>query len=90
MAMVTQGVKLDEETSKRLKALGEIRDRSPHWLMRTAIERYLDAEETYEREKREDEESWQEYKMGLSISNERMMEWFDALARGEYQPCPKP
>jgi len=71
MAMVTHGVKLDEATANRLKALGAIRDRSPHWLMRTAIERYLDAEETYEREKREDMERWERYQLtGVAISHE--------------------
>ena len=89
--MVTHGVKLDEATANRLKALGAIRDRSPHWLMRTAIERYLDAEETYEREKREDEESWQEYLLtGVSVSNDKVMHWLEVLGRGEDVPPPTP
>ena len=35
--MTTMGVKLDDEVRTRLKALGECRDRTPHWLMKTAI-----------------------------------------------------
>ncbi len=38
----TQGIKLDETTRARLKALGEIRGKLPHWLMNAAIESYLD------------------------------------------------
>ena len=38
----TQGIKLDESTQARLKALAEKRKRSPHWLIRTTIEsKYL-------------------------------------------------
>ena len=48
---VTQGIKLDEETRDRLKLLAKIRNRSPHWMMRTAIESYLEREENYERKR---------------------------------------
>jgi len=37
MAATTMGVKLDEEMRHRLKSLGEAKQRSPHWLMKTAI-----------------------------------------------------
>lgn len=86
----TQGIKLDENTKARLKALGEIRDRSPHWLMKAAIERYLDQEEEYEREKVEDMARWEEYKFtGKYISHERMMAWLNDLADGKDSPWPE-
>ena len=85
----TQGIKLDEAVSNRLKALGEMRDRSPHWLMRTAIERYLDQEEGYEREKREDMLRWERYQLtGAAVAHEAAMQWLDSLARGGDAPCP--
>ena len=59
----TQGIKLDPNTITRLKALGGVRDRSPHWLMKTAILEYLEREEAYERIKREDMERWEEYQL---------------------------
>ena len=37
MATSTMGVKLDEKTKKRLKALGKHRKRTPHLLMKAAI-----------------------------------------------------
>ena len=40
---VTQAIKLDDETNKRLKALAQQRNRSAHWLMKDALERYLAA-----------------------------------------------
>lgn len=47
--MAATGITLDEHTRLRLKRLGEQRERSPHWLMRTAILEYLDREERYVR-----------------------------------------
>jgi len=58
---VTMGVKLDAETWERLKALGEKKERSPHWLRTRAIQEYLDREEAYEREKQEDLDRWRQY-----------------------------
>jgi predicted transcriptional regulator len=57
----TLGVKLDKETQERLKALGESKERSPHWLMVRAIHEYLDREESTEREKQEDLARWEHY-----------------------------
>lgn len=85
----TLGIKLDEETRQRLKALGELRDRSPHWLMKAAIESYLEREERYEREKREDMERWENYQFtGKAIPQERVLEWLNDLAQGKDVPCP--
>ena len=67
----TQGIKLDEETTKRLKSLAQQRNRSAHWMMRTAILDYLDREEHYERERKEDTERWEHYVLtGKAISEE--------------------
>ncbi len=80
MSKVTMGVKLDEEVRERLKKLGASKQRSPHFLMKTAIEEYLEREEMYERERQEDLERWEKYqKTGKSISNQAMMEWLDEL-----------
>ena len=50
----TVGLKLEQSVKKRLKSLGIVKDRSPHWLMRQAILTYVEHEEIYEKEKRED------------------------------------
>ncbi len=82
MESVTMGVKLDEKTRKRLKRLGKNKNRTPHWLMKTAIQEYLEREESYEREKKEDMQRWEEYqRTGESVSNDAMMNWLDELER---------
>ncbi len=86
----TQGIKLDEDIRARLKALGEKRNRSPHWLMKTAIQSYLEREENYEREKQEDKERWEHYQLtGEAVSHETAAQWLNDLAEGKNTPCPK-
>jgi len=86
----TQGVKLDPEVRARLTALGAARDRSPHWLMRTAILEYLDREEAFEREKREDAERWERYQLtGEAVSHETVQQWLADIAAGKDAPCPR-
>ena len=46
-------VKLEPALRERLKALGELKKRSPHWLMCEAIRRYIELEEEAERAKAE-------------------------------------
>ena len=83
----TQGIKLDEETQNRLKALAAKRDRSPHWLMRTAIESYLKQEEQYEREKSEDMQRWSHFELtGQAIDNTSVNKWLNKLANGQNEP----
>lgn len=77
----TTGIKLDEATRARLQALGDLKDRSPHWLMKRAIEEYLDREERYEREKRGDLQRWQRYQeSGVFIDHADMRDRLAALA----------
>jgi predicted transcriptional regulator len=77
----TQGIKLDDETSKRLKALAKQRNRSAHWLMRAAIEIYLEREEHYEREKSEDAARWEQYLLtGRAVAAPEVEAWLTDLA----------
>ncbi len=87
---ISQGVKLDTRTRERLQALAQLRDRSPHYLMKTAIETYLEREESYEREKREDAERWERYALtGEAVSHERAGAWLQRLSDSEVAPAPR-
>jgi len=86
----SQGIKLDDETRARLKALAEKRDRSPHWIMLKAIENYLDREEKYEREKAEDLARWEDYLLtGYAVDGDKVESWLQDLAQGKNTSCPK-
>jgi predicted transcriptional regulator len=50
--------------------------------MRTAIQEYLEREETIEQERREDQERWERYlQTGAFVDNDDMMRHLDALAK---------
>lgn len=84
MLMVTKGIKLDDETNARLIALGKLRDRSPHWLMKRAIEDYLQREERYEQEKAEDMARWEKYlRTGEAVDSEAVEQWLKDLSQGK-------
>ena len=80
----TQGIKLDDDTQARLKSLAEKRKRTPHWLMRSAIEDYLNREERYEAEKAEDMARWEHYLItGTALEHEKVEVWLKELAQGK-------
>ncbi|MFZ0256563.1 MAG: CopG family ribbon-helix-helix protein [Gammaproteobacteria bacterium] len=89
MASITMGVKLDDEMRGRLKALGERRRRSTHWLMKEAIRDYVEREERTEREHQLTLERWEHYQTtGKSVSHEEVEAWLDSLGTAREKPCP--
>ena len=86
----TQGIKLDDKTQVRLKALAAKKDRTAHWLMRKAIENYLEREEKYEQEKAEDMARWEQYQLtGEAVDGHKVEAWLNDLASGKNKPWPK-
>ncbi|MGH7234293.1 MAG: CopG family ribbon-helix-helix protein [Candidatus Saccharimonadales bacterium] len=80
----TQGIKLDDNTRARLKALAEKKQHSPHWLMRNAIEKYIEHEEKYENEKAEDNARWEQYLItSRAVDNEEVEAWLKNLSHGK-------
>ena len=78
--VTTTGIKIDAETKERLKRLGKIKDRTPHWLMKQAIFEFLEREENYERERQEDQDRWQHFvETGQYVSQDAMSAKFNAL-----------
>lgn len=88
--IVNTGIKLDASVHERLKALSEIKDRSPDWLMRVAIAEYVEREEVYEREKREDRERWERYQAsGHAIPGEAVDKWLASWGSESEISCPR-
>lgn len=84
MTQTTTGIKLDDALRERLRMLGAARDRSPHWLIKTALLEYLEREEHYERERQEDETRWRRFQFtGNAVDQEQAFAFFDKLRQGE-------
>ena len=63
MANSTMGVRLSEDIQHRLEALGKVRDRTPHYLMKSAVERFLEVEEALETERQLVKTRWQKFEL---------------------------
>jgi predicted transcriptional regulator len=80
----TTSLKLDAEIKARLQQLAQLRRRSSHWLMREAIEQYVEREERREQLRQDALAAWAEYQAtGLHITAEEADAWLAQLEAGE-------
>lgn len=80
----TTSLKLDVETKTRLQQLAQARRRSSHWLMREAIEQYVEREERREQVRRDALAAWAEYEAtGQHVTAEEADAWLARLEAGE-------
>jgi predicted transcriptional regulator len=90
-AKATTSLKLDAATKASLKKLAEARRRSAHWLMRDAIEQYVEREERRERLRQDALAAWADYQAtGLHVTFEEADAWLARLAAGELVEPPSP
>ncbi len=86
-----KAVKLDESTYDRLKALGESRQRTPHWLMREAINQFLEREEEEEKRRKDTLERIARFEeTGKSIPFEVVDAWLATWGTENEGKCPSP
>ncbi|ASF48113.1 CopG family ribbon-helix-helix protein [Methylovulum psychrotolerans] len=84
-----KAVKLDEATYDRLKALGETRQRTPHWLMKEAIKQFLEREEKEEDRRKDTLERIARFeKTGESIPFEVVDAWLATWGNENEAKCP--
>jgi len=83
-------VKLDEEMLARVRELAELRQRSPHWIMREAIGQYVVREEQREALKRDTEQAWEEIQAtGQHVTAEAVENWLNSWGTEDEQDAPK-
>ena len=87
--MTTKAVKLDENIYERLKALGETRQRSPHWLMKEAIRQFLEREEEAEQIRRDTMARWEQFEAtGKTVSHDAVDAWLKTWGTDHETKCP--
>ncbi len=83
MANSTVGVRLNDDTQRRLEALSKARDRTPHYLMKAAVERFLDVEEALESERQLVKSRWEKYALtGETVEHADVKAWATSLGAG--------
>jgi predicted transcriptional regulator len=86
----TTSVKLDTQVKERVHRLAAARRRSPHWLMREAIEEYVEREEKREQSRQDALNAWAHYQAtGLHVTAEDADAWLAKLEAGKVAPPPK-
>jgi predicted transcriptional regulator len=84
-------IKLDPILQKRLQDLAGQRDRSAHYLMREAIQQYLDREEARESFKQEAIAAWADFQeTGLHVTDEEMRRWLKSWGTDDELSPPTP
>lgn len=77
-------VKLDQGIRDRIKHLAESKHRTTHWMMREAIQQYVEREEKREVFRQDGIRAWSEYQVtGLHVTLEEADAWLAKLEAGQ-------
>jgi predicted transcriptional regulator len=83
-------LKLDRELKERVHRLAAARRRTPHWLMREAVEQYVSREEMREKLRSDALAAWNHYQeTGLHATAEEVDAWLAKLEAGEDTEAPE-
>ena len=86
----TTSLKLDGAMKQRVQRLASARRRSPHWLMREALEQYVEREEKREQLRQDALAAWNEYQTtGLHLTAAEADAWLAKLEVGKRAVVPK-
>jgi predicted transcriptional regulator len=86
----TTSLKLDDATKERVQRLASARRRSAHWVMREAIEQYVEREEKREQFRNNALAAWHHYQAtGLHATAEEADAWLAKLEAGKDAAPPK-
>ena len=73
-------IKIDPDIKERVKRLADARQRTPHWLMREAIQQYVEREEKREAFRQDGILAWSEYQAtGRHLTGKEADAWLAKL-----------
>ncbi|MBF0136183.1 MAG: CopG family ribbon-helix-helix protein [Magnetococcus sp. DMHC-1] len=82
-------VKLDPDTRSRVERLAKVRHRTAHWIMREAINQYVEREEKREAFRQDTLNAWDEYQeTGLHATAEEVDAWLASWGTDKERPVP--
>ncbi len=86
----TTSLKLDAELKDRVQRLASSLRRSPHWVMREAVEQYVGREEKREQLRQDALAAWNHYQTtGLHATADEADAWLAKLEAGEDAEAPE-
>ncbi|PKY11692.1 CopG family transcriptional regulator [Acidithiobacillus marinus] len=88
-AIKTVSVKLDDALKSRIRNLADARHRTTHWMLRQAIEQYVEREEAREAFRQETLKTWEEYQeTGLHVTGEEVIAWLETWGDDKEKSAP--
>jgi len=89
-ATPTTSLKLDGEMKERVQRLAAARRRTAHWVMREAVEQYVEREEKREKLRQDALAAFADYQdTNLHVTAEEADAWLAKLEAGEDAPAPE-
>jgi predicted transcriptional regulator len=83
-------IKLDDGLKNRIRNLAELRNRTPHWIMREAINEYINREEARENFKQEALTSWKTFQeTGLHLTGQEVRNWLTTWGTDQEKEIPE-
>ena len=89
-SLSTTSLKLERAMKERIQRLASARRRSPHFVMREAVEQYVEREEKREQLRQDALAAWADYQLtGLHVTAEEADTWLTKLEAGKRNAAPK-
>jgi predicted transcriptional regulator len=86
----TTSLKLNKQLKDRVQRLAAARRRTPHWVMREAVEQYVGREEMRERLRQDAAAAWHHFETtGLHVTGDEADAWLAKLEAGEDAEAPE-
>ena len=83
-------VKLDLDTRTRIERLAAVRRRTTHWMMREAIQQYVEREEQREAFRQATLQAWDEFQTtGLHATADAVEAWLAGWGTDNEPPAPE-
>lgn len=83
-------IKLDDDLKDRIQHLADARQRSAHWLMREAIQQYVEQEERREAFRQDALKAWENYQAtGLHATADEVERWLNSWGKDDEGPAPE-
>ncbi|HEX5337734.1 MAG TPA: CopG family ribbon-helix-helix protein [Gallionella sp.] len=71
-------IKIDQQTRDRIKRIADARHRTPHWVMREAINQFVEREEKRETFRQDAISAWNQFQeTGLHVTGDEVIAWLD-------------
>lgn len=87
---MASSVKIDDDLKERIQHLAGLRQRSAHWIMREAIQQYVEREEAREGFRKEALASWQAYReTGRHVTGAEARAWLATWGTDDEKAAPE-